>query len=56
MARQDTVDLRPHKEFVRKECDEVHPFSKAVELLPDSEPREEFVGQLRILIPLARMK
>ncbi len=54
MVRPGTVDLRPLKEFVRKELEEGHPFRKAVEVLPDAESWEDFAGQLRILFPLAR--
>jgi hypothetical protein len=56
MVRPGTVDLRPLKEFVRKELEEGHPFRKAVEVLPDAESWEDFAGQLRILFPLARRK
>ena len=56
MAKADTVDLRPLKEFVRRELATGHPFRKAIEVLPDSEPLEDFDAQLRVLLPLARMK
>ncbi len=56
MAKPDTVDLRPLKEFVRRELAADHPFRKAIEVLPDSEPLEDFDAQLRILIPMARVK
>ena len=56
MTQPKTVDLRPLKGFVRRELEADHPFRKAIESLPDSEPLEDFAAQLRILIPLARVE
>ena len=56
MTHPKTVDLRPLKGFVRRELEADHPFRKAIESLPDSESLKDFDAQLRILLPLARMK
>ena len=56
MAQPDTVDLRPLKNLVRKDCEAGHPFRVAVAALPDLEPWDDLIAQLRVLLPLTRMK
>lgn len=50
------IRLAPLKDDARARYCAVHPYRLAVEALPDSVTREEFIVQLRILLALARAK
>jgi hypothetical protein len=55
-AVTDRVDLAPLKGDARAGYSPGHPYRLAVEALPDSVPAAEFRAQLRILLPLARIR
>jgi hypothetical protein len=50
---RDLTDLKRH---VRTRFGTEHPFRIAVEALPDTVSRDEFLVHLRILLPLARLE
>jgi hypothetical protein len=52
----DLYDLAPLKRDARAGYPPAHPYRLAVEALPDSVPPAEFLAQLRVLLPLARIK
>lgn len=52
-ARLDLTRLREH---VRARFPADDPFRVAVEALPDSLTREEYLVHLRVLLPLARLR
>jgi hypothetical protein len=52
----DLVALGPLKCDARAGYPPTHPYRLAVEALPDSVPTVEFLAQLRILLPLSKVK
>jgi hypothetical protein len=52
----ERVDLAPLKGDARAGYPPTHPYRLAVEALPDSVSSAEYLAQLRILIPLARIR
>jgi hypothetical protein len=54
--RQDRVKLATLKGDARTGYAPTHPNRVAVESLPDEVSRAEFVAQLRILLPLSRVR
>lgn len=50
------VDLTPLKGDARTGYPPAHPFRLAIEALPDSVTHPEFLAQLRILLPLTRIR
>jgi hypothetical protein len=52
----DRILTAPLKDDARAAYGPGHPFRLAVESLPDSVPLPEFLAQLRILLPLSRVK
>lgn len=50
------LDLAPLKGEARAGYPPTHPYRLAVEALPDSVPAAEFLAQLRILLPLSRLR
>jgi hypothetical protein len=50
------LDLSGLKEHARRVYAPGHPYRLAVEALPESVSDEAYVAQLRILIPLARVR
>lgn len=56
MVLRDPIDLAPLKEDARSGYPPAHPYRLAVEGLPDSVPLDAFLAQLRVLLPLSRVK
>ncbi|MCI4321736.1 MAG: hypothetical protein L3K05_05465 [Thermoplasmata archaeon] len=52
----DLLDIGPLKGDARAGYPPSHPYRLAVEALPDSVPRQAFLAQLRILLPLSRIR
>jgi|HubBroStandDraft_1064217.scaffolds.fasta_scaffold394583_2 hypothetical protein len=52
----ETPSLRELRRHVQAEYSPNHPFRLAIEALPDSVRAPEFQAQLRILLPLSRVK
>jgi hypothetical protein len=53
---RERVDLAPLKGDARAGYPPHHPYRLAVEALPDHIPADELRAQLRILLPLSRVK
>jgi hypothetical protein len=52
----ERIDLGPLKGDARAGYSPSHPYRLALEALPDSVSRTEYLAHLRILIPLARVR
>ena len=52
----DDVGISPLREYARSAYPAGHPFRLAIEALPDHVSGAEFLAQLRILLPLARIR
>jgi hypothetical protein len=52
----ERIGLGPLKEDARSGYEPCHPYRLAVESLPDEVTASDFLAELRILLPLARVR